>query len=220
MKAWSYSALDAFETCAKRYWHLTVKKDFREKKSDAQNEGTITHKSIEDYVLRGKELPIGLVHMKKIYEPYRQMRIEHPDKVYGEQKLAINGDYVPTGWFADDVWFRTIIDLMVVGDKTAVILDHKTGKVKTDMTQLELMAAVTFLVQPQLELVKAGYSWTKTGKITGKEVSAEDCIGVWNKILPRVAKLQEAFDTACFPPKPSGLCKRYCPVESCPHHGS
>lgn len=218
-KAWSYSALEAFETCPKRFWHLNVAKDVKEEKSDAQLEGIMVHKSIEDYIMKGKPLPLGLVHMEKVYAPYRALRVAKPDTVYGEQKLAITKDYVPTGWFADDVWFRTVMDLMVVGETRGVVLDHKTGKVKHDMTQLELMAAVGFLVQPQLEVIDAGYAWTKSGKVTGRRINADECSDIWMNILPRVERLQKAHATTDFPAIQSGLCKRYCPIESCVYHG-
>lgn len=220
IKAWSYSALEAYETCPKRFWHLNVAKDIKEEKSEAQMEGIQVHKAIEDFIMRGKPLPVGLVHMEKVYAPYRAACLALPGSVYGEQKLAITAEYVPTGWFADDVWFRTILDLMVVGDKHAVVVDHKTGKTKNDMTQLELMAAVGFLIRPQLEVIDAAYVWTKSGKVTGKRIHAEDCIDIWSNILPRVERLQEAHRKTEFPPTHSGLCKRYCPVTSCPYHGS
>jgi hypothetical protein len=44
-------------------------------------------------------------------------------------------------------------------------------------------------------------------------------VPLWNRLLPEVKKMEQAYVTLDYPPKPNGLCRNYCPVKSCPHHG-
>jgi len=49
-------------------------------------------------------------------------------RVLTELRMAITRDYQPTGFFSDDVWFRGVIDLiLMLVCKDVIIIDHKKG---------------------------------------------------------------------------------------------
>ena len=216
--SWSYSQLSNYETCAKRYAHYNVLKDVSEPETDAQREGKELHKVFEDYLLgRRTDLPLG-------YGPHRAMldKIKASGgKLYGEQKLAITSSFAPCTYFskAPAAWFRTIIDIARVDGPTAAVLDWKTGKVKEDITQLQLMAAALFAHDPGIQRIKSALVFVNQGHIEPAEFVREDLTEIWSEVLPRVKKMERARAQQEYPPKPGGLCKRYCAVTSCPHHG-
>lgn len=216
--AWSFSALNNFETCPKKFWHLRVQKDVKEEEGPAIQYGKKVHKAFELYVSRGKKLPTEFQHMEPYVERFRT--VHHMAKV--EQQLAINADFQPTGWFDKDVWCRAVIDLAVIGDKTALLVDYKTGKMKDDgFTQLKLAAAIFMLHFSTVETVQVAYLWTEnSGKLSKDSFHRSEMAEMWNDLLPRVNAFREAHQRDNFPAKPSGLCRNWCPVSTCPHHGN
>lgn len=213
--AWSYSALTNFESCPKKHWHLRVQKDYREEENENIKYGHYVHKALENFCLKGTPLPIDLAHLEKHVAKYRDIPLEK----MAEQKLAINADYEPTGWFDPDVYCRAVLDLVVFGETHAVIVDWKTGKEVDDNIQLQLMAALLFLYKPQLETIDAAFFYTKTKRSVPSSISRDEIPAIWSAIIPRVRRLEEAILRTDFPPKPSGLCKRHCPITGCPYHG-
>lgn len=213
--AWSYSRLKAFEVCPKKYFHTMVAKDFVEPEDENLRYGNKVHKALELRVAKGKKLPIDLSHL----EPVAAKFAAAPGEKLVEQKLAITKDFQPTGWFDPDVWFRAIIDLAIVNPPKAVVVDYKTGKMSNDFIQLNLATAVFFLHEPEADEAKVMFYWTKHKKPTSSTLHREDIPTVWNEALPRVKKLEAAHAKTDFPARPSGLCRRYCPVKTCPYFG-
>lgn len=219
MKAWSHSSLTSFETCAKRYWHLNVQKDYVEPKSDHQSWGLDVHKAMERRLKNGEDLPLGM----RQYEPLIAPLAALPVDPIVEQKLAIDVNLQPTSWFGDPVWCRVIIDAAFISGTRALVLDWKTGKRKDDNDQLALMAGVMFAQMPELDLVESGFVWLQeplSTAIARASFTRGDIPAIWDRFLGRVSEFQRAHATTEFPPSPSGICRRFCPVRSCPYHGA
>ena len=216
-KAWSYSALNQFETCPKQYYEEKIAKSVPFRESEAMADGKADHKALELRVVRNKPLPLGRRHLERFAKLVEKLP---GSTTHGELKAALNANYEPCDWFADDVWVRVIIDVIKTGDDSAFILDWKTGKRKPDLDQLALMAAVVFSQLPEMQRITAALVWTKSAKLDKKVYKREELPALWNRFLPRVERFQHAFKTTTYPAKPSGLCRRHCPVESCPHHGT
>lgn len=212
--AWSYSVLRNFETCPKRYWHYNVQKDVVEPQSSMLVEGNNLHKVFEDR-LKGKPLPLGYT----MYESLLARIIAADGTTYAEQKLAMTSAFTPVAYFGKDVWFRTQIDCTKHNGIKATILDWKTGKVAQDITQLQLMAATLFCHVPEVQRVTAALVFVNNDHIEPATFTREDLPEIWGEVLPRVKLVEKARQAMEFPPKPSGLCKRYCAVTSCPYHG-
>lgn len=215
--AWSYSRLTNFEQCPKKFYHLSVAKDYKEKQSDAMRYGGEVHKAIELRISKGKEFPLHLKHLEPIIEKFSAV----PGETLVEQQLALNYNMKPTGWFDNDVWCRAIIDYAALSKdgKHALLVDWKTGKISDDFTQQKVAAAMFFVFFPQVETVDMMYYWLKDKKPTVDSLAREDAQHVWASVLKRVKKYVAAHEATEFPPRPSGLCKRHCPITGCPHHG-
>lgn len=212
---WSYSVLKNWETCPKRYYHYNVEKDVTEPNTPQLQEGNNLHKHFENRVKLNTPLPLGYGQ----YEGLLANVVAAPGQTYAEQKLAITSSFAPVAYFGKAVWFRTVIDCAKVDGPNATVLDWKTGRPSPDVTQLQLMSATLLHHQPAVKRVKAALVFVGHDHIERGEYVREDLTEIWAEILPRVKKVETARQTQEFPPKPSGLCKKYCAVTSCPFHG-
>ena len=215
--AWSYSRLTNFETCPKKFYHLNVAKDVKEKEGEQIRYGKLVHKALEERVGKGKKLPMQLMYL----EPYAAMLADSKGEKLTEQQLCIDANFKPVDWFSKQAWCRAIIDLAVVNDRNAVIVDYKTGKIKDDFTQLRLAAAMLMLHDANVHKVEVCYLWTKEKQLTKGEVPVRrsDIKEVIMELAPRLKNYEKAHRIESFPARPGYLCKKYCPVVACPHHG-
>ncbi len=213
--AWSYSSLDLFELCPKKFYHSKIAKDYKDVFGHEAEYGKEVHKAFELRLIKGKTLPLDLTHHEKVMRKLADAKGEG----FPEQKLSLNADMQPTGFFDDDVWLRGIIDYMKIHGTTAVILDHKTGRMKEGFDQVRLMAAIMSCYKPEIENFIVGYYWTKTKTLTVDRFPRDEVPNIWNNFLPRVEELQASIRHDEFPAKQNFLCKRHCPVKGCAHNG-
>ncbi len=210
---WSWSSLQSFETCPRRHYLTKIAKEIIEPTTPALAEGRATHKALEDGV-NGKP-------MQGFYQKYKPL----VDKVraakgakYAEIKFGVTKSFNRTGFFDKDCWVRGVLDVAVVGAKTGVVLDWKSGKPKVDSDQLKLFSAAGFGMYPFLQKIKAGYVWLEHDKIDTETYVREDVPEIWNEFIPRVRRMEIALQRNDWPVKPSGLCG-WCPVgrNKCEH---
>lgn len=220
-KAWSFSALNSYETCPKKYYEESVAKNIPWEEGEAQAYGKAAHKHFEDRLLKGRKLPMDLMHHEKILS-----RLEGAAKVelMGEQKMALDKDLNPTGYFDRDVWVRGQADLILMFGTRALVVDWKFGKAK-DCTQpgafdqLELMAMLFSCYHPEVEVIEAAYYWGKEKRFDTTIIPRDSLPELWNKFLPRITLFEGAFKKDEFPAKQNGLCSKWCKVKACPFNG-
>lgn len=206
--AWTYSQLDKFETCPRQFYHVRVKKDVVEPPTEHTIWGEKVHTALEHRVMVGTPLPDGMRHWESLAAKIANM----PGNKMCEQKMALDANFEPTEWSA--AWSRGIADVLVTHNDKAVVMDYKTGKRKlTD--QLTLYAAYTFAYHPEVQHVTTGFVWLKDKKIDREQFTREDIPKIWQSFLPRVRKLELAYEKDAWPCRPSGLCKGWCPVKTC-----
>lgn len=216
--AWSYSRLNNYETCPKKFWHYAVRKDVQEAEGEAIRYGKLVHKSLEKRVGKGTPLPMNLRHMEK----YAKLLADSPGTKLTEQQLAIDNMFNPSDWFSKTTWCRAILDLAIIKGDHAIVIDYKTGKISYDFTQLRLAAVLLMLHEPEIQTVELCYLWTKDKKLTKDEdgvLSRADIKTVITDLMPRIRKYEAAHRTESFPARPGYLCKKYCAVTQCPYHG-
>lgn len=206
--AWTYSQLEKFETCPKQFYHVRVKKDVTEPPTEATMWGERVHTAFENRILNGAALPDGMGQWEGLATKIESMKGE----IKCEQKMAINNAFQPADW--DKAWSRGIADVTVVYKDSAVILDYKTGKRKPT-EQLMLYAGYAFAHYPQVNMVSTGFVWLKDQKIDKTSFHRSDVSTIWLEFLPRVRKLETAYEKDKWPERPSGLCNGWCPVKSC-----
>ena len=217
---WSFSKAKAFDTCPKQFYHVNVLKEYPFEETEATRYGTEFHKACEDYI--GKDTPLP----KKFgfIEPTLDALNSKRGVKVCEKKLGLTEDLEPCGFFDKRVWFRGIADLIIVDvlAGAAWVIDYKTGRSSkyADKGQLELMALSVFKHYPEVTKIKAGLLFVVAKSLIKETYEIDSESILWEKWLSTYAKMQTAFDTEVWNPRPSGLCKRHCPVTECPHNGS
>lgn len=213
--AWSYSALNAFETCPRQFHEMRIKKAWPDPPGEAQQFGVLVHKYLENRFDRGETLPVFLTHL----EPIVQKLETSKGVVQAEYKYALNQQLQPVEFFARDTWVRAVGDVVKVHEDRALALDWKTGKYRDGDDQLKLQSNVMFSVMPHVQKIGVIYAWIKDKRTTVRTFERKDVPAVWQEFLPRVKRMELAHETKDYPPKPSGLCGKWCNVMSCEFNG-
>lgn len=221
--SWSYSKIKNHESCPKRYYNVDVAKVVKEEESEALLYGNMLHKALAEAISGKTPLPKSFSNMQSWVDRVSGVP-NSSTQIFVEQQLAITKDFAPTKWFGDDAWYRAIADVIKIsGDpekgQVALALDWKTGKVNEDGVQLALMAQCIFAHYPGVVKIRTEFIWLKEQAQTRADFTRADMVAVWAATLPRVRLLEQAHATMEFPPKPGNLCRKWCPVVSCPHHG-
>jgi len=215
--AWSFSKLRNFETCARQYHEIEVLKNFQKEETEELRDGFAVHAAMAKAITNDTPLPRTMP-----YEHWIEYVKRTEGQINAEQKLAITREFRPCTYFdkVKPVWLRTVADVLILGDDAAHIIDWKTGKVKPEMDQLVLIATCVMVHYPQVFNISAELVWLGFNTKTTMECTVDDIVEFWNgPMFDRVEKLQTAHETGIFPPKPSGLCRRYCAVTTCEHCG-
>ena len=219
LKTWSYSAATTFEKCPKQYYHLYVSKDV---KTDPNQKhflyGNEVHKAAELYVRDGVPLPEKFNMFQSILDKVKQI----PGDIYCEHKIGLTIDLEPTGFFDDNVWWRGVLDLLIIDkDKQlATVIDYKTGKSSqyADTRQLSLMGVGVFKHFPEVENIKSALMFLVSKELIKEDYKVEkvdEMFEEWGKMIHRI---DTAYDTNVFNAVPNFGC-RWCPVASCAHNG-
>lgn len=225
--AWSYSRLKNFETCPKRHWHVDINKDVKEEEGEALLWGNEVHKALANRIAKNAPLPHGMDKFERWVQKVVTGQGNPGVQVLVEQQLAINANFGKTAWFPSDAkragtgdpWYRGIGDVIKIVGPVALIVDWKTGKILEDSQQLALMAACVFAHYPEVMKVRSVFVWLKDDTETKEDFHRNDMAAMWKHLWPRIEALKHAHDTTTYPAKPGPLCRRFCPVSACPHHG-
>lgn len=217
--AWSYSSIKTFEQCPKKYYHLRVAKDYADTGGAAAKYGEEAHKAAEEYVRDGAPMPPKFKFMEPVVQTLSAVNGDkHTEIKLGVRKLP-DGDYEPCDFFASDVWWRGIADLLILDGERALLVDYKTGKSAryADTKQLDLMAGAVFVKHPEVTRIKSALAFVVSGELVTKNHTRELTHSYLNVFEPQLERLAVAHANDVWNPRSSGLCG-YCPVESCIYH--
>jgi hypothetical protein len=215
--SWSYTKLKNYDVCPKRHYEVDELKNYRddsEAGAAALALGNQAHDALAKACTGAQALPEKFSHYQRWVD--RVQRQLGGGQLLVEQKYAITRDFAPTKYFARDVWYRGIADVVILHGPVAVTSDWKTGKILEDSVQLMLVAQCLFSHYPQLQRVGTEFIWLKEEATTPEVFTRQEVANAWVELLPRVNALEQAYKTLAFPPKPGPFCKSYCPVQSCP----
>lgn len=218
--AWSFSRLKNFETCALRHNEIDILKRFKEPSEPGGplDWGDRVHKAFAQALRSGQDLPDEMENWQHYIDSVRQKSGE----LLVEQKYALTRELQPCEYFSSNTWFRTVIDAAVLDRDAAVAYDWKTGKVPDDRSpsvQLLLSAQALFAYFPQIQKVGTSFVFLQEDAKIGAVYTREEVARSWVSLLPRVERMEAAMRTQSYPPNPSGLCVRHCPVTTCQFHG-
>jgi hypothetical protein len=234
--SWSFSALNNFEGCPKRYSHEKFHCDVPYVQNEAAKWGDRVHKAAENFV---KGLPVTDPDAFKEVQKYATVFKAQKDggaEVIPELQIVLDQNMKPlTGkdaWYSKKAWFRIMIDVPIIRSTAANVFDYKTGgkSAKDDTEQLELCCAALGIIRPEIDTFTGKLVWTKHDTVSaGCSLGRSDLDKVWQGILPRVQRMEDAWRSGKFPARPSGLCRwkggpenggGQCPAyDKCEYHG-
>lgn len=205
--AHSYSSIKLFENCPLRYFYQRVAKSVVDEGGEASKHGERIHAYLEARLKKEADLPQEIA----TYEPLVKSVEKLGGELYIEHELVLSDLLVPTGWYAPDAWIRSILDILVIKGDEAIVMDWKTGKRKIDFFQLQLFAVQVFKHFPEVQKVKTSLIWLKTMEMDTEQYTRDQSNAMWQDIMGRIRRIEQALEHDNWPAKPSGLC-RYCPA--------
>lgn len=208
---WSYSSLKTYLNCPKQYYEVKVAQNFVQKDTHHTIYGKEVHKALEEYVKTQTPLPKNYEFIKPVLDSL----IDIPGDKYPEQEMALNAAREPCDFTSPDYWVRGIVDLLIVDGSDAFIIDYKTGNPRyADPKQLKLMALMTFAHFPNVENIKGGLLFVSKNTFIPENYVREEITKYWASFANELERLKLSFESAIWPPNPSGLCG-FCPVSTC-----
>jgi hypothetical protein len=220
--AWSYSSITLFDQCPKKYFHLRVAKDTKEPESDAMMYGKDVHLAAENFVRDGTPVPEKYAYIRPMLEKLNKIEGEK----LCEYKMGLkkeNGRLVPCDFFAKDVWYRGVADLVILNNdkQEARVIDYKTGKSAkyADTKQLKLLAGAVFTHYPEIKVIKAGLLFVVSKEFIKEEYDTHFRLAYFEQFKPLVTQLEDCHNSGVWNPKRNFSCKAWCPVLDCAHNG-
>lgn len=212
-KAWSYSSLTRFETCPYQYHQTKVVNAVIEEETEPQRWGKIVHEALEVRVRDGTPLPEGVAK----YEPLAAMFDGKPG-VTCEKQYLLDEKLRPVD-NKEDAWCIGIIDVERLTKNTAHLYDWKTGKKRPDSNQMQLYSGLVMQHNEAIKVVKNTYVWLLSmEEPTTEKFTRDDLPAIWQNFIPRVNRLEQAYEKDKWPCRPSGLCRGWCPVRHCKYY--
>lgn len=210
--AHSFSAIKLFENCPKRYYLQRVTKEIQDEGSEASLYGNRIHEALEAR-LKGSELTTETKKYEALCVAIDKLAEDNNAELLVEHQLTLTENLTPTGWFAEDAWLRSILDVLIIRGDQAIVMDWKTGKRRPDFTQLEMFALQVFKHFPDVNEVTSTFVWLKDMKMDAEVYKRSDANKMWEELLGRINRIYQAADSDNWPAKPSGLC-RFCPAKN------
>jgi len=220
--SWSFTGLTDFEGCPKRYAESKFYCRVAWVDTPQIIWGNRQHSAAENAV---KGLPVtdleALAPVKKYTDAFIKQRTLGAE-VLAEMEIVLDRNMKPLksakAWFSKDAWFRAKLDVTIIRGTTANLYDYKSGKMKDDPDQLRICAAALAVVRPEIELYIPKFIWTKDQKVTGcEEITKDEIPGIWEGLIGRVKRMEQAWASENFPARPSGLCPWCAIYETCVH---
>lgn len=209
---WSFTSLDDFLGCPKRYAHRRFYCDVIEEETEALRDGNRVHKAAEQ-MLKGE--PVSEPHQLPRLQPFLNLFLEARSKgalVEAEVEVVLSEQMQPVSWFAKDAWFRGKLDVLVTSGTTCAYYDWKTGSVKDNYDQLKICCAALSIVRPEIEVFAPKFIWLKAPLPKDRPqgcdpIKRADIPAIWEDTLGKVERMKKAWASENFPAKPSGLCR-------------
>ena len=213
---WSYSSLNLFLQCPQKYYRLRVKKDIVEPPAEHLTYGTMVHEAAELYMRDGTPIPEKFAFIQDQLAPLEKIEGDR----YCELKMGLREDLTPCDFFAPDVWWRGVADLLIIRDDKAFLVDYKTSKSSkyADTKQLELLSLAVFKHYPQVKKIKAGLLFFVVREFVKSEFEESKQHVHWMKWLEDTKRLEISLEKNSWSPKPNFTCKGWCPVVDCHHN--
>jgi hypothetical protein len=208
----TYTILNTYKNCPHQMEARYIKKNtgpFIE--TPEMKWGNDVHSAFELRISTRKPLPISMAQWEEFAKPF------DPHSVLVEQKLGIEADAKPTGFWDKDCWFRGKSDAAIIKDSTCYIADFKTGGSKyEDPFELEIGAVLLQAKYPRVTTIKGNYIWLKENR-SGGMYDLSDTNATFAKMKRLMGEIERDRARGWFEKRQSGLCG-WCPCSGCEHH--
>ena len=212
---WSYSSIKNFQQCPKKYYHLNVAKDIKESSNTALVYGNEVHKAAEKYIKNNEPLPQSFAYIQDVLDALNRI----PGEKHCELRLGLakeGEEYKPCEFFSDNVWWRGIVDLLIVQKDVAFMIDYKTSKNAkyADTKQLDLLATAIFVHFPEVNQINSALIFVVSNEFV-KRTHFRD--GSKSYIAPfeyDVTRIEDALQSGVWNAVAGPLCG-WCPVKTC-----
>jgi len=194
---------------------MKVLKEFEDVETDAMRYGTQMHEAAEHYVRDRTPLPSEFEYVHSALDSLLSIK---GDRLC-EYKMGLTENLKPCGFFAPDVWWRGIADLLILNGDKAFIIDYKTSKNTNyaDTRQLDLLAGATFIHYPEVKKVKSALSFVVCKGFITKDHTVDMYKSYMSVFDSELERIEVALEKDVWNPVESGLCG-FCPVTSCEHN--
>lgn len=228
----SHSSLNTFETCPRQYEARYILKTLPYEETVATAWGNAAHDALEKFLKTGgrEQLPdlqhpetgINLRNYQWAGEIVLERAARRGGYILAERSMAVGRDKDTADYWDKNAWLRGKIDVTVLypARGEAEVFDWKTSaKKKADEAQLKLYSASALTDFVEVNVVKSAFVW-----LNFKDRAPIDPPAVyqraqlpqlWDVFEQKYAQLLNAYNTGVFPPKPSGLCRGWCGVQTC-----
>lgn len=208
---YTFSNLNAYRNCGHAMFRRYIKKDQKYVETPEIKYGNDVHTAMEHRVGSGKPLPAQL----HSYEHFAAS-LDNRNAVV-ELKLAMTREGRTTGYWDSDCFFRGKVDVAMIQNNKAFLVDWKTGGSKyEDSFELETGALLLKAKYRELEIVKGNFIWLKEDR-AGQVFDLSRFQDTWNEIKRLVGLIEADQARGEFKKRKSGLCG-YCSVSDCEHH--
>lgn len=215
----TFSSLGMFETCPWRWYQVRHVKRWSDEMGEAARIGDQGHKALEARLKHGEPLPSGWNWLEPMASTVHQQIVQAGMSMHIEQKVAINRNWQPCDYYAKDYMIRGKIDLLALGTDRAVVDDFKFGKRKLT-NQLKLYAGMIMTANPAIQKVKTQFLWVHEPQFNDSEYfSRADLPQIAQEFNGKIIQIEQAVTQNIFVKRPSGLCRKHCPVFDCEHNG-
>lgn len=119
----SFSSIKLYENCPLRYYHQRVIKSVVDKGGEASQYGERIHKFLELRLAENQDLPQEAAHYEKLVQSVETIAAK--GELHIEREMTLNQDLKPTGWWDQDAWLRSKLDVLVTRGATAYVMDWK-----------------------------------------------------------------------------------------------
>ncbi len=218
MVQWSFSGMKQLTNCAHQYHQVRVAKNFVVPDTEQTLYGKEVHKALELYISFGYPLPENYKRFERLLAPLRAM----PGEKFTELEMGLLADRITACEFDDpNYWVHGIADLVVIDGEYAWVIDYKTGKSRyADTKQLKLMALMIFAKFPKVQRIAGGLLFLLDEQFITDFYFRENTKELWEAFDTPLRLMSSYHARDIWPKNPSGLCRKYCPVNTCEYHRS
>lgn len=231
--AWSWTRLDTFETCPRKFQGTYVTKEFPSPDFEAPHfaKGKAAHFLMEEHFKTGSPLKAtvykvmddkgkGFYSLKGGSSVIQSFdfdfsfledfcaTINRATQILPEIQVTFGVRMNELSWFDRKAWCRVIFDLLIIVGDFALVIDWKTGKVKKYSDQLKLFAGAVMTKYPQVKRVLTAYVWLEhpDQAPVWAEYNDKDHEDIWQEFGDRAELIQLANESGNWPAKKNMFC--------------